>query len=151
MNYHYNNPRMNRTSMMFTNYPGFLEDLKKAIKDERQTIILYKKLYEAAPTETAKYSIKTALKDEKVHNKKLTELYKKLTGYEPDIQLEEVDFYHFYDVLRKAFLDEVKAFEFYKEMYLSTKCPGIRDLLYNIQHDEMEHAALFNWVHAEIK
>ena len=133
------------------NFPKFIEDLKAAILDERTAIIFYGELYKIAPTETARFSIKTALDDEIIHDRHLTALYVSLTGQQPVLIVKPVEFQHFYDGLRKAFLDEVKAFEFYKKMYLSTTCPNIRDLLYSIQHDEIEHATLFNWVHTEIK
>lgn len=139
------------TTTNFKNYKKFIKDLEKAIADERTAIDLYQRLYEIAPTEIAKYSIKTALKDEKQHNRELTHLYLQLTGKKPDIKVESVPFHHFYDGLQKAFLNQVEAFEFYKEMYLSTYYQPIRDLLYSIQHDEIEHATLFNWVHTELK
>lgn len=148
---HYNNQQMEWMRMRFIDYDKFLEDLKQAITDERTAINFYSELYKQAPTDMGKYSIKTAWEDERIHNKQLTRLYKQLTGMEPEIEVEEVKFHHFYDGLKKAFIDEVKAFEFYKDMYLSTNCQSIRDLLYSIQHDEIEHATLFNWVHTEIK
>ncbi|WP_339061390.1 ferritin-like domain-containing protein [Tepidibacillus marianensis] len=122
-----------------------------AITDERGAIDFYTRLLAVAPTEIAKYSVQTALDDEKIHNKQLTRLYKKLTGHKPVIVVKKVEFHHFFDGLQKAFLGEVKAAEFYKEMYLSVFCPNIRDILYSIQHDEVEHSTLFNWVHTEIK
>ncbi len=145
------NPQIDWRMVRFYNYPKFIEDLKYAIADERSAIQFYSELYEKAPTDTAKYSIKTALEDEKEHNKALTDLYIRLTGHKPKVEVKEITFHHFYDGLKKAFLGEVEAYEFYKKMYLATNCPSIRDLLYDIQHDEMEHATLFNWVHTEIK
>lgn len=137
-------------SMKFKDFNQFIKNLELAITDERSAVIFYTELYKIAPTEMAKYAVKTALEDEIVHDKKLTKLYKYLTGSKPNIKLETVTFNHFYEGLQKAFIDEVKAFDFYKEMYLSVFCPTIRDLLYSIQHDEIEHATLFNWVHTEI-
>lgn len=151
MYYDYYNPQMNMMAARFRDFPQFLKDLTDAIADQRSAIVFYKELYEIAPTETAKYAVKVALDDEIIHNKKLTKLYQKLTGEKPEIEVKKVEFHHFYDGLKMAFLDEVKAYEFYKEMYLSTNCPTIRDLLYSIQHDEMEHATLFNWVHTELR
>lgn len=136
---------------LFKDYPKFISDLKEAIADERSAIDLYTRLHEIAPTETARYAVKVALDDEIMHDRKLTKLYVRLTGREPDVHVKRVEFHHFYDGLHKAFLDEVEAFEFYKEMYLSTYDLTIRDILYSIQHDEIEHATLFNWVHTEIK
>ncbi|OEG00005.1 hypothetical protein BHF71_06960 [Vulcanibacillus modesticaldus] len=150
MNYHYN-PQMNWMMVRFKNYPKFLDDLQLAIANERKTINFYTELYKIAPTEFARHSLKTALDDEKIHDKKLTKLYKYLTGSKPNIDFKDVEFNHFYDGLQKAFIGEIEAAEFYKEMYLSTNCQMIRDLLYSIQHDESEHAALFNWTFTEIK
>jgi len=146
-----NVPGVDPMSVYFKDFPKFLENLKMAIADERSAIDFYTRLLAVAPTEIAKYSVQTALDDEKVHNKQLTQLYKRLTGHKPKIEVKKVEFRHFFDGLQKAFLDEVKAAEFYKEMYLSVFCPNIRDILYSIQHDEVEHATLFNWVHTEIK
>ena len=149
--YPMNYPGMDPRSMHFKDYPKFLKDLKTAIADERSAIDFYTRLLAVAPTEMAKYSVRTALEDEKVHDRQLTKLYKRLTGHKPKIKVEKVEFSHFFDGLKKAFVDEVEASEFYKEMYLSVSCPTIRDILYSIQHDEVEHAQLFNWVHTEIK
>lgn len=135
----------------FKNFSKFIEDLKIAINDEKSAIDFYKKLLEVAPSELAKKSIQTALDDEKEHYKKLVGLYKFLTGKNYIGKVTEKKFCHFYDGLQNAFLDEVEAFEFYKEMYLSTRCQPIRDILYSIQHDEIEHATLFNWVYTDIK
>ncbi len=135
----------------FKNYQQFLDDLLFAIADERAAIDFYQRLYEIAPTEMAQYSLEAALNDEKKHDKQLTFLYKKLTGQEPDVKVEKVTFHHFYDGLEKAFIDEVEAYEFYKDMAQNAKCQSIRDLLYTIQHDEIEHATLFNWVHCELR
>jgi len=149
--YMYQNPMQDWRVMRFKDFPKFIEDLKLAITDERSAILFYTELYKVAPTETARYSVKVALDDEKIHNKQLTSLYKRLTGEKPVIEVKKVEFKNFYNGLKEAFLDEVKAYEFYKEMYLSVNCQNIRDILYSIQHDEMEHATLFNWVHTEIK
>jgi len=135
----------------FRDYHQFLSDLRDAITDERSAIIFYQKLYEIAPTEMARYSLKIAIDDEKIHNKQLTFLYRLMTGQDPDVEVKEETFHHFYDGLEKAFIDQVKAFEMYKKMYLSTRCQRVRDLLYSIQHDEIEHATLFNWVHTELR
>lgn len=135
----------------FKNYPKFLNNLKTAINDEKSAIKFYGKLLDLAPTEIAKKSIEIALNDEKEHYKKLMGLYKFLTGKYYTPEEKNTEFSHFYDGLQKAFLDEVEAFEFYKEMYLSTNCQSIRDILYSIQHDEIEHATLFNWVFTEIQ
>ncbi len=135
----------------FKNYPEFLKDLKKAIEDEKSAIEFYSQLYKIAPTEIARFSVKTALDDEKEHYKKLTGLYKYLTGNNPQVKANPEEFTHFYEGLQKAFLDEIRAFEFYKELYLATNCEAIRDIIYSIQHDEMEHASLFNWTYTEIK
>lgn len=143
-------PQMDWMSLRFKDFHQFIKDLEAAIQDERSAIIFYTELYKIAPTEIARYAVKTALEDEIIHDKKLTKLYKHLTGTKPNVKVEPATFNHFYEGLQKAFLDEVEAFEFYKEMYLSVFCPTIRDLLYSIQHDEMEHATLFNWVHTEI-
>ncbi|MFV9510279.1 hypothetical protein [Tepidibacillus sp. LV47] len=149
--YPYSYPAIDPKLMYFKDFPQFLEDLKKAIADERNAIDLYTRLLKVAPTEMARNSVQTALADEKVHDIKLTRLYKQLTGHKPEIITKKVEFQHFFDGLQKAFIDEVKAAEFYKEMYLSVFCPNIRDILYSIQHDEIEHATLFNWIHTEIK
>ena len=145
------NPNMNMMMSRFKDYPQFIKDLEAALVDEKSAALFYEELYNIAPTETAKYSLKIAMEDERNHYKQLKKLYIQLTGRKPKIKAVPIEYHHFYDGLKKAFLDQVEAYEFYKEMYLSTDCPTVRDILYSIQHDEMEHATLFNWVHTEIK
>jgi len=146
-----NNQQTDWKNIRFQNYPSFLADLRDAIAGERSAISLYSELLSVAPTEMAKYSLKIALADEKEHNRLLSQLYLQLTGQRPEVAVKRADFHHFYDGLKKSFINELKAFEKYKEMYLASNCPDIRDILYSIQHDEIKHATLFNWVHSEIK
>jgi len=141
---------MYNTQFFFKNYPQFIKELQKAIQGERDATLFYQELLKVAPTENAQYALEIAIKDEKEHYQTLQKLLFNLTGeyYQP--QNKEIKFKHFYDGLQISFFSELEAFEMYKMIYLSTYCPTIRDIFYEIQNDEIKHASLFNWVQGEL-
>lgn len=113
------------------------------IKAEATAIEFYTRLAEIAPTSEAKADILHALDDEKIHLQKFSELYLRLTGMQPIYQIVPVSFNSFQDGAREAYRTELEAYEEYRNAYLMTQDPIIRDVFLRAFTDEIEHAIRF--------
>ncbi|ADG83439.1 hypothetical protein Tfer_1284 [Thermincola ferriacetica] len=141
--YHY--PTDHRS--LFDNFGKFLRDVEKAANDEAQAALFYTQLMDMAEKEFDKEQIKHARDDERKHLCQLRRLYYSLTGRYPAVE-EPVPTETTYKAgLRKAFQDELEAAEFYRAMLLATRDMHIRDLLFEIMIDEMEHADRFSFIY----
>ena len=84
-----------------------------------------------------------AYQDETRHYKILNQLYSQLTGdtlvltpaFQPPVD------YH--SGVRRAMNDELQAAHLYKRIYLNAQSRNIRDIFFDIMHDEQEHATRF--------
>ncbi|MDI3535179.1 MAG: hypothetical protein PWQ82_1544 [Thermosediminibacterales bacterium] len=140
---------------MFTNYYEFINNVQRAIVDEIEAAKFYRELKKMAPSELHTENIQHAIDDEVKHRNMLTQLYMALTGRPPmvmgapssscNIISEE-----YREGLLKAFHDELEAAEFYRSMLFSTTSTPIRDILFEIMTDEMEHADRFELLYADI-
>lgn len=135
----------------FRDYYQFLQDIEDALADERAAAIFYDKLIAMAPTQWQKDQIKEARDDERKHYQMLHHLYVSLTGREPQVKEKVVPVTTFCAGLKEAFNDELGAADFYRSMMLSTYNQYIRDILFEIMTDEMEHATRFVFVSADAK
>ncbi len=90
----------------------------------------------------------THAKDDEVqHFRLLSRLYVRLTGREPAIQTPTTTFSSYREGVALAFRQELEAAELYRDMYLQTRVPNIRDVLFRIMTDEMEHAQRFTFMY----
>ena len=132
-------------------YYKFLQDIEAALADEKAAAKFYEMLMAMAPTNWQKEQIKHARDDEIKHYHMLHQLYLNLTGREPKVKEKEVKVTNYLEGLKEAFNDELEAAEFYRRMMLSTYNQYIRDILFEIMTDEMEHASRFTFVYADAK
>ncbi|CAM3092757.1 ferritin family protein [Sporolactobacillus spathodeae] len=114
------------------------------IKAEATAIEFYSRLSEIAPTTEAKADILHALDDERIHLQKFTELYLRLTGRQPSYQIVPITFNSFQEGAREAYRTELEAYEEYRNAYLMTQDPIIRDVFLRAFTDEIEHAIRFS-------
>lgn len=131
---------------MFADYERFIADLYKAIGDEAEAAEFYTMLMKCAPNDFARDQIKHARDDERKHYGQLSRLYWCLTGRRPMIPKPRVEKVSYKKGLRIALDDELEAAEHYRSMLLATGNFGIRDLLFEIMTDEMEHATRFAFI-----
>lgn len=134
--------------MMFRDYNKFVADVQRAINDEITAVEFYTKLMDMAPCDDAKRQIKHPKDDEMKHYKMLCQLYTALTGYQPMVQKSITNVTDFCGGVQKALEDELSAAEAYREMYLNTSNLKIRDIIFEIMTDEMEHATRFSFVYS---
>ncbi|MFC4769360.1 ferritin family protein [Effusibacillus consociatus] len=134
----------------FKDYAAFLSNLEKAINGEAEAVRFYAKLMNMAPDERQRASIKHAHDDEIKHYKMFTALYHQLTGREAPVGITETAFESYKEGIRTAFDHELEAAELYREMYLATQIPAIRDVFFEAMTDEMEHAQRFAFIYHEL-
>lgn len=126
---------------MFKDRPGFLRDLGLAIRGEAEAIAYYAALLKMAPDALAKRNIEHILNDEKEHFQMFTELNYRLTGKRFNVPIPPPPkLTNYEDALIKAFEDELEAVELYKAMFLNALTLPIRDTMFSIMTDEIEHA-----------
>lgn len=134
--------------MMFKDYNKFIADVQIAINNEITAVEFYTKLMDMAPCADAKNQIEHPRDDEMKHYRMLCQLYMALTGYQPAVQKSITNVTDFCSGIEEALNDELSAAESYRDMYLNTSNMSIRDILFEIMTDEMEHATRFSFVYS---
>lgn len=133
----------------FRNFNEFLGNIEEALADERAAAVFYQRLMDMAHNDWQREQINHAREDELKHYHMLHQLYVQLTGREPVVAEKEVKVTTFCAGLRQAVDDELGAMDMYRGMMLSTYLPWVRDILFVIMTDEMEHATRFSMVYAD--
>ncbi|MCL6444271.1 MAG: ferritin-like domain-containing protein [Alicyclobacillus sp.] len=124
----------------------FISQLTGAINDQASAVKFYEVLEGMAPSKYRDF-VNHAKNDEMVHFRLLSKLYRRLTGYQPSVQAETTQFSSYKEGIEIAFRRELEAAELYRDMYLNTRVPEIRDILFKTMTDEMEHAQRFNFLY----
>lgn len=133
--------------MSFGVTPG---QLVKAMKGEAEAGRYYKKLIGLAPDEKEADIINHFLEDEAKHYSKFKMLYKMFTGKVPELPTPvPPDFSTYTEGVEQAILDELEAYEFYRDIYLSTNNMIVRDIFFEALTDENEHAAHLNYLYSK--
>ena len=125
---------------------AFVSRLMGAINDEASAVQFYDVLEEMAPGPYRDF-VTHAKHDEMVHLGVFRKLYRRLTGRESAVKVETTKFSSYKEGLEIAFRRELEAAELYRDMYLRTRVPKIRDILFKTMTDEMEHAQRFNFLY----
>lgn len=133
---------------LFRDPHKWLRDLEQAIADEAEAAEFYRYLEGITPNAEARELIHHATKDEISHHRMLSGLYMRLTGRQPAMTRPVIEKADFGAGVYKAFKDELEAAEHYKGMLLSTHNMAIRDMMFDIMMDEMEHADRFTMITA---
>ncbi|WP_227762705.1 ferritin-like domain-containing protein [Zhaonella formicivorans] len=148
-NSHYPGPERPR---QFKNRQQFMMDLERGLHGEAEAIAFYTSLLRMAPDDLARRNIRHALEDERKHYRQFSELYRQLTGMSPEVPIPPPAVIPDYRKgLIEAFEDELEAAELYRGMYLNALTRAVRDLMFEIMTDEMEHADRFALLYAATK
>lgn len=131
----------------FRDYAKFVTDLGSAINDEASAVKFYAELENAVPDRYGDF-VDHARNDEISHEKIFRKLYYRLTGSHWTTKLDPYKFNTYREGVETAFRRELEAAEKYRDMYLNTKIPKVRDILFKVMTDEMEHAQRFNFIFA---
>ncbi|WDL97599.1 ferritin-like domain-containing protein [Alicyclobacillus sp. ALC3] len=130
----------------FKDRNSFVVKLSGAINDQATAVKFYEALEGMAPSKYRDF-VSHAKNDEMLHVRLLSKLYRKLTGHRPNVQAGKTQFASYKDGIETAFRGELEAAELYRDMYLSTRIPEVRDVLFRTMTDEMEHAQRFNFLY----
>ncbi len=130
----------------FKDRNSFVVKLSGAINDQATAVKFYEALEDMAPSKYRGF-VSHAKNDEMLHVRLLSKLYRKLTGRHPNVLVEKTQFSSYKDGVELAFRSELEAAELYRDMYLCTRVPEIRDILFRTMTDEMEHAQRFNFLY----
>lgn len=136
----------------YMNYNVTPAQLIKAMRGEAEARKYYKKLMGMAPNEKEENIIDHFFEDETKHFSKFRMLFEMITGKEPEIgNAKTPDFDNYLEGVEQAILDELEAYEFYRDIYLSGNNPIVRDIFFEALTDESEHAAHLNYLYTKNK
>lgn len=128
------------------------EQLIKAMKGEAEARLYYQKLMKMAPNEQEADIISNFFKDETKHFSKFRMLYIMLTGTEPELPpLTAPTFKTYLEGIELAILDELAAYDYYRDIYLGSYNLRVRDIFFEALTDENEHAAHLNYLFTKNK
>jgi rubrerythrin len=130
----------------FAGYHKFMKNLKQGIQGEANAIKFYSQLLREAETSEAKEICEHALEDEQRHYRLFEIIYRDITGKAPQVVPEEMVYSSFNEAIRSAYKDELEAYKLYRDTYLLTRNPSIRDSFFLAMTDEMEHANKFSYL-----
>ncbi|HYF75423.1 MAG TPA: ferritin-like domain-containing protein [Candidatus Nitrosocosmicus sp.] len=126
--------------------------LIKAMKGEAEARKYYKRLMGMAPNEKEEDIIEHFYEDETKHLSKFRMLFEMITGKEPELgNVKPPEFDGYLEGVEQALLDELEAYEFYRDIYLSSNNPIVRDTFFEALTDENEHAAHLNYLYTKNK
>ena len=126
--------------------------LMKAMKGEAEARKYYKRLIGMAPNEKEADIIERIYEDEKKHLTKFKMLFKMIANKEPELtNVKSPDFDSYLEGVENAILDELEAYEFYRDIYLFSNNPVVKEIFFEAFTDENEHAAHLNYLYTKNK
>lgn len=136
----------------YMNYNVTPAQLMKAMRGEAEARKYYKKLMGMATDEKEADIIEHLYEEETKHLSKFRMLFEMITGKEPEVSsVKSPDFDSYQDGVEQAILDELDAYEFYRDIYLAGNNPIVRDIFFEALTDENEHAAHLNYIYTKNK
>ncbi|MDN4525219.1 ferritin-like domain-containing protein [Fictibacillus fluitans] len=127
-------------------YQQLLNVLMSSIIGEATAVDFYTRLAKEAPNEYSRKVLLDAAKDEKTHLQLFTRLYTSITGKQPNYKIRPVKIQNFRQGLFEAYEDELADYEKYRNAYLMTQDPTIRDTFFRPFSDEIKHATKFSFL-----
>ena len=125
------------------------EELVNAMQGEAEDKLFYERLMRMAPTREEADIIKQIRTDEIKHYEAFEDLYRRMTGRNPRVpETDKPTFRTYMEGVELAFFDELEAYEHYRDLYLSTQNPRIRDIFLDAFTDENEHAQYMHWIYS---
>ncbi|EJO5347429.1 ferritin-like domain-containing protein [Clostridium botulinum] len=121
-----------------------VDEVKRAVQNEREQELLYDYLISVAPTREEQNIIESIRDDEARHNRFLRNIYIEFTGMEvPDYR--EANFVKpksYLDGIKKALFTELRAIEKYRVFHISP----YKDVMSNIITDKINHSSKYNYL-----
>lgn len=133
---------------------GITPDLLiKAMMSENEARMHYQKLIPMASNAKESDILHHIYADESNHFSKFRMLYLMLTRREPVLPSTKkpMAFQTYIEGVEQALSDEIESYEFYRNIYLSTRHPGVRDIFLEAFTDENEHSTNLNYIYSRNK
>ncbi len=120
-----------------------IHDVERALNGEYSAIQCYKVLIDQADSNEEKEQIREIRNDEKEHYRQFSQIYLKLTGFQPSPkQIEECP-NSYRKGLQAAFKDEQRTTDFYLDIAGQATEPYIKSTFHRAAADEQNHAVWF--------
>ncbi len=120
-----------------------IRNIYLAIEEELKAAAYYQALADIAPNPFAGGIILEFSQDEREHAYEFQQAYKVLSDrpFTPPGEMEyEFEIENYIESLEERVLEETNDYKKYKEYYLMTNNPVLRDIFFNAMHDEDYHA-----------
>jgi rubrerythrin len=118
----------------------FLNQLEWSLGQEAALIRLYNQLLKLAPDDAGFKQLQELLAEDKKHYVLLEDLYRELRGRKPHVRLEAPETFERYeDGLRRAIGMALETAKRYRDTYLLTPSPRVRDIFFLAMTDETDH------------
>lgn len=118
-------------------------DIQRAINGEYTAIQCYARLINLAPTAQSRTRITEIRRDEMRHFRQFSQIYKSLTGTDPQPKMSEECPNTYREGLEAAFIDEQETVDFYLDIAEEAADPVIKDVFRRAAADEQNHAVWF--------
>lgn len=130
-----------------------LDLLVKAMKAERHDAVKYKRMMESTKNSEYRKQINFAYEDELKHYKMFRHMYFMLTRKTINIPLpENVEKYdNLLDAVKSSIEGENEAVDLYRTIYAMLSNKQMRDTVFEIITDEIEHAGRFVYLFSMMK
>jgi len=124
-------------------YHGFLETLQSIINKKYSAMYLYGKLINDARTKEETSIIRTIIDDELKHYEQFADMYRALTGREPNLNISREWLENNDQALYVAFTTEQQNVSLYLDMSERAPTPLFRKQFERASADEQNHAVSF--------
>jgi len=130
-----------------------LDLIIEAMKAERHDTVKYKKMMEMTNDPAVIKQIKFAYDDEIKHYQMFRQIYYQLTGRAINIPLPaEVEKYdNIMDAVKSSIEGEHEAVDLYRDIHAMLPNQRLRDMVFEIITDEIEHANRFVYSYSMLK
>lgn len=128
-------------------YQSTPDILIKAMQGEQDAIVYYEQLQRMAPDKRSAELIGHIRADEIKHWGAFGNLYARITGQYPSLPYPKTpQIASFIDGVEQSILDELEAYEFYRDVFLTNPSAEVRIVFLEALTDENEHAAKHNYM-----
>ncbi|WP_052487842.1 ferritin-like domain-containing protein [Gordoniibacillus kamchatkensis] len=120
----------------------FLDQLEWSLRQEAALVRLYGSLLKLAPEDACSRQLQELLAEDRKHYVLLEDLFRELRGRDPLVRPEPAETFDCYeDGARKAIAMALEAAKRYRDTYLLTPSPRVRDIFFLTMTDETDHVA----------
>lgn len=128
------------------------QKLIKAMTGEQNARRYYETLTTMTRSEEDKRLISKFIQDEKKHFNNFYRLYIAFTGHQPMLPpVKQPKIPSYIEGIKQSIMDETDTYEFYRDVYLSSFNPMVRQNFFEAFTDENEHAIRLNYLYTKNK